>query len=117
MLAVVGRPFAGVCDGLPGAEPSVMDDLFIGGLASSQNYRNGVYWCVLRDESLHPNVERLERAIGRNFHKLEIDGFDELMGELAIELKGRTCMRLAGRPQPLSNLRRPSMSRPCRGYR
>jgi hypothetical protein len=74
--------------GYRGAEPSVMDDLFMGGLASSQNYRNGVYWCVLRDESLHPNVERLERAIGRNFHKLEIDGFDELMGELAIELKG-----------------------------
>jgi hypothetical protein len=74
--------------GYRGAEPSVMDDLLMAGLESSQNYRNGIYWCVLRGEPLHPNVERLGRTIGRNFHKLEIDGFDELMGELAIELKG-----------------------------
>ena len=40
---------------------------------------------------LYPNVERLARAIGRNFHRLEVDGFDELMTELAIETGG--CMR------------------------
>jgi hypothetical protein len=74
--------------GYRGAEPSVMDDLLLAGLPSSQNYRKGIYWCVRRGEALHPNVERLERAIGRNFHRLEIDGFDELMSELAAELKG-----------------------------
>ena len=84
--------------GYRGAEPSVMDDLLFAGLQSSQNYRNGIFWCVKRGESLHPNVERLARAIGRNFHRLEIDGFDELMGELAIELKGEDLYATAQAP-------------------
>jgi hypothetical protein len=91
--------------GYRGAEPSVMDDLFMAGLASSQHYRNGIYWCVLRGGPLHPNVERLQRAIGRNFHKLEIDGFDELMGDLAIELKGED-LYATGRA-PLASLQPP----------
>jgi hypothetical protein len=65
-----------------------MDDLLADGLLSSQNYRNGIYWCTLPRQSLHPNVERLDRLLGRNFHLLEIEGFDELMSELAIELRG-----------------------------
>jgi hypothetical protein len=74
--------------GYRGAEPSIMDDLLKAGLQSSQNFRNGIYWCTLPHQSLHPNVERLACALGRNFHLLEIEGFDELMSELAVELKG-----------------------------
>lgn len=74
--------------GYRGAELSVMDDLLMAGLESSQHYRHGIYWCCLRGESSHPNLERLALAAGRNFHRLEIDGFDELMTELALELKG-----------------------------
>ena len=74
-----------------------MDDLLTAGIASSQNYRRGIYWCVRRGKSLHPNVERLARAIGRNFHRLEIDGFDELMTELAVELRGEDAYA-SGRP-------------------
>ena len=84
--------------GYRGAEPSVMDDLLLAGLPSSQNYRKGIYWCARRGEALHPNVERLERVIGRNFHRLEIDGFDELMGELAAELKGEDLYATAHAP-------------------
>lgn len=74
--------------GYRGAELSVMDDLLMAGLESSRQYRHGIYWCCLRGESPHPNLERLSLAVGRNFHRLEIEGFDELMAELAQELKG-----------------------------
>lgn len=73
--------------GYRGAEPSIMDDLFGGGVASSMKYRHGVYWCVRGREPLHPNVERLREGIGSNFHRIEIDGFDELMTGLATALK------------------------------
>ena len=74
--------------GYRGAELSVMEDLLMAGVESSQQYRHGIYWCCLPGESPHPNLERLSRAVGRNFHRLEIDGFDELMADLAQELKG-----------------------------
>lgn len=74
--------------GYRGAELSVMDDLLMSGLTSSQQYRQGIYWCIRRGESPHQNLERLARAAGRNFHLLEIEGFDELLAELAGELKG-----------------------------
>jgi hypothetical protein len=74
--------------GYRGAELSVMDDLLMAGLQSSQQYRHGIYWCSLRGEPTHPNVDRLSRAVGGNFHRIEINGFDELMAELASELRG-----------------------------
>lgn len=74
--------------GYRGSEPSVANDLLYGGLEASKNYRHGVYWCYRKGETLHPNVERLANAIGRNFHPIEIDGFDEAMSELSRELKG-----------------------------
>jgi hypothetical protein len=82
--------------GYRGAEPSVMDDLLGAGVSSSQHYRLGIYWCVRRGDPVHPNVERLARDIGRNFHLLEIEGFDELMAELAAELKGEDCYASSG---------------------
>jgi transposase len=40
-----------------------------------------IYWCV--DARRPSECGAAGRAIGRNFHRLEIDGFDELMGELS----------------------------------
>jgi hypothetical protein len=93
-----------------------MDDLLLAGLQSSQNYRNGIFWCVRRSEALHPNVERLERAIGRNFHRLEIDGFDELMGELAIELKGEDLYATAHGPTASQQAPQAFDERPVPGF-
>jgi len=74
--------------GYRGSEPSVMEDLLQAGATQSHNYRHGIYWCRRGGEALHPNVERLATTIGRNFHLIDIDGFDELMIALATELKG-----------------------------
>lgn len=85
--------------GYRGAELSVMDDLLMAGLISSQHYRHGIYWCCLSRETPHQNVERLARSASSNFHLLEIDGFDELMTDLAIELKGED-LYPSGAPRP-----------------
>jgi hypothetical protein len=73
--------------GYRGAERSVMYHLLVGNARNTQRFRNGIYWCVRRGETLHSNVERLRKAIGGNFRLLEIDGFDELMTDVARELR------------------------------
>jgi hypothetical protein len=40
-------------------------------------------------ETPHPNVEALQRRLGSNFKLIRIDGFDELLTELAGELSGQ----------------------------
>ena len=73
--------------GYRGAEPSVMTDLLEAGIHTSRQYRHGVYWCTLPGNSLHPKVQQLSKLLGDNFVQLEISGFDELMAELAAEIK------------------------------
>lgn len=73
--------------GYRGSEPSIMEHLLRDSAAETHNFKNGVYWCVRRGETLHPNVEALERQIDGNFTALEIDGFDELLDQLTRELK------------------------------
>jgi hypothetical protein len=80
-----------------------MDDLLMAGVASSLNYRRGIYWCTRTGEPLHPNVELLQRTIGRNFHRVDIEGFDELMAALAIELKGEDAYA-SGRPSAAQHI-------------
>jgi hypothetical protein len=90
--------------GYRGAEASIMHHLLLDKNRGEMNYAKGIYWCVLRGEALHPNVEQLSAALGDNFHLLEIDGFDQLMTALAeefVELPARTwfeavlCRRVA----------------------
>jgi len=73
--------------GYRGAEQSVMVDLLEAGVSSSGSYRRGIYWCTLPGSALHPNVDRLRTIVGSNFVHLEIEGFDELLRDIASELK------------------------------
>jgi hypothetical protein len=73
--------------GYRGAEPSVMDYLLGDGANETQAFKNGVYWCLRKGETPHPNVEALQRRIHPNFQLLEIDDFDELFDDLAKALK------------------------------
>jgi hypothetical protein len=74
--------------GYRGAEPSIMESLLGKNTRRTQNFKNGIYWCALEGEPVHPNVETLRRTVGSNFRLLEILGFDELMEELSRELAG-----------------------------
>ncbi|NOG73927.1 transcriptional regulator [Roseicella sp. DB1501] len=67
--------------GYRGAEPSVMNDLFLAQAVSGTAYLQGIYWCVRRaegDASLSPLVSQLAQLIGTNFQLVPISGFDDL---------------------------------------
>ena len=65
--------------GYSGRDRSVMDTLELL-LKDEENYRHGVYWCILRGEQ--PS-ERLNSLLKRDrVYLVEIDGFDEFMAEL-----------------------------------
>jgi hypothetical protein len=69
--------------GYRGAEPSIMNSLL--GQAGDLVFKNGIFWCQ-RGGDLHPNVAALQERLGGNFRLLKIDGFDELLADLDIEL-------------------------------
>lgn len=71
--------------GYRGAEPSITSSL-LGD--DTQMFRHGVFWCVRKGEQLHPNVAALAKRLGPNFQKLEIEGFDEAIVDLNVELAG-----------------------------
>jgi hypothetical protein len=75
--------------GYRGTEPSIMEGLFAQARSGRLDFPHGVYWCVRRGETPHPNVETLRRRLGANFKLLEIDGFDELFADLSKELVGQ----------------------------
>lgn len=75
--------------GYRGAEASIMDGVFAQVKSGRMDFSNGVYWCIRHGETPHPNVQTLDRRLGSNFRLLEIDGFDELLNDLAIELAGQ----------------------------
>jgi hypothetical protein len=72
--------------GYRGAESSITEHLLSANAKRTQQFKNGIFWCHLPGEPIHPNVEALRRTIGSNFKLLEIEGFDELMVELSREL-------------------------------
>lgn len=73
--------------GYRGAEPSIMNGVFLENLTYTNNFTHGIYWCVLRKELDNDNLkinnpppllkDLIEKANG-NFHIVPIDGFDEL---------------------------------------
>jgi len=75
--------------GYRGSEPSVMEHLLGRNAKATHNFKNGIFWCIRKGETLHPNVEALARAVRGNFTLLPIDGFDELLTDLSIELAGQ----------------------------
>jgi hypothetical protein len=82
--------------GYRGSEASIMDHLLGKNAKAAHNFKNGVYWCAYGGEPLHPRVEAFGKRIGTNFRLLPIDGFDELMQELEIELAGEDTYATAG---------------------
>lgn len=73
--------------GYRGAEPSVMKHLLIDYANTLGSYRHGIYWCFRNYKAEGPNnltshVRELTNKIGRNFHIVPIDGFDEVMNQL-----------------------------------
>ncbi|VWX50857.1 hypothetical protein [Novosphingobium sp. 9U] len=88
--------------GYRGAEPSVMEHLLGRTAKGAQRFKNGIYWCIRDGETPHPNVAALQRAVGRNFQLLEIDGFDEVMADLTIELEGEDAYPSSRSPEASS---------------
>ena len=67
--------------GYRGAEPSVMRGLFLDNINYANKFYHGIYWCVLEreiDAPMPPMVSELALAIGGNFTKVPISGFDDL---------------------------------------
>lgn len=75
--------------GYRGSEPSIMNGLFGQTDAGRLDFRNGVFWCIRKGESAHPNVLELAERLGSNFTFVEIDGFDELLTSASKQLAGR----------------------------
>ncbi|MBI1224740.1 MAG: hypothetical protein GC192_05850 [Bacteroidetes bacterium] len=74
--------------GYRGAEPSIMNDLLLNQLQFTNNFRQGVYWCILKkesekfsniEESFTPLLKDFASKLGNNFQLVTIDGFDELL--------------------------------------
>ncbi len=72
--------------GYRGAEASIMESLL--GISGGLRFRQGIYWCVRAGDPVHPGVSALAKRVGSNFQFLEIDGFDELLADLNMELSG-----------------------------
>lgn len=69
--------------GYRGAEPSVMQDLLLGGADAAAGYRHGIFWCLRGSSSeAHPYVHELAEKIGDNFFIVPISDFDQAMAEL-----------------------------------
>jgi hypothetical protein len=92
-LTTLLRPLLGgspiIVIGYRGAEPSIMEGLFGQNAKGRLDFPYGVYWCLHKGETPHPNVEALARRLGSNFKLLNIDGFDELFADLSRELVGQ----------------------------
>jgi hypothetical protein len=88
--------------GYRGFEPSIMEHLLEGGIKESGQYPHGIFWCLKRGETLHENVVRVEKLIHPNLRVIEVDGFDELMGELNQELHDEA-FYVSGRSVPAPN--------------
>ena len=65
--------------GYSGRDRSVMDTLELL-LRDEENFKQGVYWCIRRDEGKSGRLESLLRK--DRVYLVEIDGFDEFMADL-----------------------------------
>jgi len=75
--------------GYRGSEPSIMEGLFGQSDAGRLDFRNGIYWCTRSGEEPHPKVLELAQRLSSNFTFVEIEGFDEVLGNAAKQLIGR----------------------------
>ena len=68
--------------GYRGSENSIMKKFFAAHASEPLFFKHGIYWCS-PDRNLHPNVVALEEAVGtKDFFRMPIDSFDDLMEDL-----------------------------------
>jgi hypothetical protein len=84
--------------GYRGAEPSIMQHLLVDQRQKTNDFRRGIYWCVLPSNVVYPSVAALANALGGNMQLIEIRGFDEVMEVLA-----QTCSALPKSSRPISS--------------
>ncbi len=74
--------------GYRGAESSVMQDLLLNNLEFTNNFHQGIYWCILKRDFINIQAgkerptsffEKLSEEVKSNLHVVPIEGFDELM--------------------------------------
>ncbi|PVY43679.1 ATP-binding protein [Pontibacter virosus] len=68
--------------GYRGGEPSITKSLLIDSLEYTNNFKNGIWWCLLKQEkpeNCPPLVLELAEKCGGNFRFVHIDGFDQLL--------------------------------------
>lgn len=65
--------------GYRGAEESIMTHLLTEGIASSNQYAHGIYWCLKGSEEPHELVSKFAQQVGTNFKFVSIEGFDEFV--------------------------------------
>ena len=82
--------------GYRGAERSVMHDLLLANAKRTHSYRNGIFWCVRPNDTVHSHVADLKATLGTNFSVLQINGFDELMTDLSHALRDEDRYPFAG---------------------
>jgi SIR2-like protein len=72
--------------GYRGAEPSIMKHLLLDQVGGTSCFRQGIYWCSLANSvpnGLHPFLAELRTAIGTNLQLVPIEGFDQLLDQIA----------------------------------
>src|SRR5262249_49385599 len=82
MLVPLLRDHPLIVVGYRGGEPSVMKHLLLDNVEAANSFRHGIYWCTLiseQGEELTSLAAKLAAVIGRNFQRVPIDGFDELL--------------------------------------
>lgn len=68
--------------GYRGAEPSIMNGLFLENIGYTNRFQHGIYWCVLEREAdlpLPPLVAELAARAQGNFSTVPISNFDDLL--------------------------------------
>jgi hypothetical protein len=99
-----------------GTEASVMNDLFLS-QSGSGGFLHGIYWCALDgDTALTPLVAQLASAIGTNFQRVPIAGFDELFDKDLLTGLIAAGARPTRRPCGHSVTGMPADMRPLAGY-
>lgn len=82
-----GRDFGLVVVGYSGCDRSIMDVLqYL--LRSEDHFKHGIYWCIRKGET--PSDELIKLLWRDRVYFVEIDGFDELMGQLHNDLVGNS---------------------------
>jgi NAD-dependent SIR2 family protein deacetylase len=68
--------------GYRGAELSIMQHLLGSQQTPGNGFRNGVFWCLRQNSTLHPMVADFSARLGDNFQLVPIQGFDEFLEAL-----------------------------------